>query len=278
MKGPPAPRRIGLALGGGGAKGLAHIVALEAFDAAGIRPAAISGASIGAIIGAAYASGYSARAIRAHALQRFRDRTDVMARVFRARVGKFADLFSGGLGNPALVDAEMLLDEFWPPSMPQTFGDLGIPFCVVATDFYASRETVIGAGALKPAVAASMAIPSLVKPVLIDGRAHIDGGATNPLPFDRLPAACDLVIAVDVVGGPEAAEEGKVPGTLEAAIGASQILQNAVSRTKLAFAGPEVRVIRPNVTGFTALDFFSAKKLLAVAEPIRAEIGRLLAE
>jgi NTE family protein len=277
MSRPDSRPRIGLALGGGGAKGLAHILALEAFDDAGIRPHAITGTSIGAIIGAAYASGYSARAIRAHVQQRFRDRTDAMARVFRARVGKLTDLFSGGLGNPALVDAERLLDEFWPASMPATFADLGIPFRVVATDFYASRETVIGSGPLRTAVAASMAIPSLVRPVLVEGRAHIDGGATNPLPFDRLPTECDLVIAVDVVGGPEATREGQLPGTLEAAIGASQILQTAISQAKLAFAGPEVRVIRPKVTGYTALDFFSARKILQVAEPIRAEVRALLA-
>ncbi|MGL5139541.1 MAG: patatin-like phospholipase family protein, partial [Beijerinckiaceae bacterium] len=72
----PAPLRIGLALGGGGAKGLAHIVALEAFDQAGIRPVCISGTSIGAIVGAAYAAGYSARAIREHTLRAFRDRAE----------------------------------------------------------------------------------------------------------------------------------------------------------------------------------------------------------
>ena len=98
-----APLRIGLALGGGGAKGLAHVVALEAFDQAGIRPVAITGTSIGAIIGAAYAAGYSAKAIREHVLKVFRDRADVMAKVFRARSGTFSDIFSGAFGSVRCV-------------------------------------------------------------------------------------------------------------------------------------------------------------------------------
>jgi len=276
MTSGPAPMRIGLALGGGGAKGIAHIVALEAFDEAGVRPAAIAGTSIGAIIGAAYAAGYSARALREHALKRFRDRADVMAKVFRARTGSLSTLFSGGLGSVVQVDGEALLDAFWPPAMPERFADLRLPFAAVATDFHARAETVFAEGRIKPAVAASMAIPGLVKPVLIDRRLQVDGALVNPLPFDRMPAPCDMVIAVNVVGGRVSEDAGATPSALDATLGASLIMQSAIVEAKLALASTRVHVARPAIGGFYALDFFAARQILEASEPIRDEIAALL--
>ena len=276
MKQEVAPLRIGLALGAGGAKGLAHVVALEACDQAGIRPAAIAGCSIGAIVGAAYAAGYSGRAIRDHALKRFRDRADVMAKVFRARTGSLATIFSGGLGSIVQVDGETLLQAFWPPSMPERFADLRLPFAAVATDFHGRTERVFTEGALRPAVAASMAIPGLVKPVLIDGRPHVDGAVVNPLPFDRLPAPCDLIVAVNVVGGRVAEDPGAMPSMLDATFGSSLIMQDAIVEARLKLASTRVHVVRPDIGAFYALDFFGTKKILEAAEPIRAEIAGLI--
>src|SRR5579871_2636661 len=91
---PPHSPAIGLALGGGGARGLAHIVLLEAFDELGIRPSIIAGTSMGAIVGAAYAAGLTGREIRAHSILKLRKRSETMARLLRARVGRFAEMFS----------------------------------------------------------------------------------------------------------------------------------------------------------------------------------------
>lgn len=277
MKRDIAQLRIGLALGGGGAKGLAHIVALEAFDQANIRPVAITGTSIGAIIGAAYAAGYSAKAIRDHALKLFRDRPEVMARLFRARVGSFSDIFSGAFGSAVQMDGESLLREFWPPSMPERFCDLRMPFVAVSTDFYAHIERPISEGLIRPAVAASLAIPGLVRPVVINQRLHLDGAAANPLPFDRMPVPCDMIIAVDVVGGPDGEDATVQPSVLEATLGASQIMQMTITDAKLANATTKVHLIRPKVAGFSALDFFALRKILLAAEPIRDEIKALIA-
>ncbi len=277
MSGTITERRIGLALGGGGAKGLAHIVALEAFDQAGIRPVAITGTSIGAIIGGAYAAGYSAKAIREHALKMFRDRTDVMAKIFRARTGSFSDIFSGAFGSIVQVDGEAILRDFWPPSMPERFSDLRMPFVAVSTDFYGREVAAISEGLVRPAVAASLAIPGLVKPVSIKGRLHIDGAAANPLPFDLMPVACDLIIAIDVVGGPESDDASAQPSVLEATLGASQIMQMAITEAKLANASAKVHLLQPKVAGFSALDFFAVKRILVAAEPMRAEIKALIA-
>jgi NTE family protein len=267
-----AERRIGLALGGGGAKGIAHVVALEAFDQAGVRPAAIAGTSIGAIIGCAYAAGYSAKAIRNHVISLFRDRPDVMTRLFRARAGSFTSIFSGALGAAVQMDGEALLREFWPPSMPDRFSDLRLPFTAVATDFYGRSMAAFTEGPLRPAVAASLAVPGLVRPVEIGKRLHIDGVIANPLPFDLLPLDCDLIIAVDVVGGPDAADHAEQPSALEATLGAFQIMQARIVEAKLERAASKIHVVRPNVARYAALDFFSARRILQAAEPIRAEI------
>jgi predicted acylesterase/phospholipase RssA len=130
-----------------------------------------------------------------------RDRTAVFTRLLHARVGRLSQIFARGHVNPVLIDGEKFLDLFWPQSVPERFEDLAVPLLVVATDYYARSEVVIGSGALVSAVAGSMAIPGLVRPVVLGGRVLIDGGATNPLPFDHLLPRADLVIAVDVVGG-----------------------------------------------------------------------------
>lgn len=106
---------VAIALGGGGARGIAHVLALEALDEMGIRPVAIAGISMRAVVGAAYAAGIEGRAIRTHILRVLRNRSDVMSKLLRARVGRFADLVPRGRGNPVLLDPEICLHLFWPP-------------------------------------------------------------------------------------------------------------------------------------------------------------------
>ena len=271
---PKTGRPIALALGGGGARGLAHIVALEALDELGLRPSRIIGTSMGAIIGAAYAAGVSGTALRSHAQAVLKDRTKVLARLLQARVGKMSDLFGRGVGNPVLVDGEKVLDLFWPEAVPDLFADLAIPFSAVATDYHARSEAVFDRGPLVTGVAASMAIPGLVRPVLANGRVYVDGGAVNPLPFDLLPDEA-LVIAVDVTGGP-ASDDGETPEPFEALLGAAQIMQGAIVEQKLRARRPAV-LVRPRVGGFHALDFFRGKAILQAAEPIREELKRAIA-
>ena len=141
---------VAIALGGGGARGIAHVVALEALDEMGIRPVAIAGTSMGAVIGAAYAAGLEARAIRAHVLTVLRNRSDVMGKLLRARVGRFADLVLRGRGNPVLLDPEIFLELFWPAEMPEMFEDLATKIFVVATNYSDRNEIVFRSGPLGP--------------------------------------------------------------------------------------------------------------------------------
>ncbi|MGO8800874.1 MAG: patatin-like phospholipase family protein [Roseiarcus sp.] len=265
---------LAVALGGGGARGIAHIVILEVLDELGVRPVALSGTSIGAIIGAAYAAGIEAKHLRAHTLGVMRNRSEVMAKLLRARVGRFTDLVLRGLANPMLLDAEIFLDLFWPESVPDRFEDLAIPLQVVTTDFRNRCEAIFSSGSLAPAVAGSMAIPGLIKPVETDGRVLIDGGAVNPLPYDLLLEVADVVIAVDVTFG--GSRERRNPAPFNAMFGAAQIMQGAITAQKLKLRAPDI-LVRPTVEQFRVLDFFRAAQILRAAEPGKEDLKRRIA-
>ncbi len=264
---------IALALGAGGARGLAHIAVLEVFDELGIKPAAIAGTSIGALVGAAYAAGMSGRAIRGHALDLMRDRATLMAALISARTGRLSELLSG-FGSPFLVDAEKFLARVWPDGLPDSFAALKIPFTAVATDYYGRVEAAFTEGPLLPAVAASIAIPSLMRPVRHDGRVLVDGGAVNPLPFDHLIGRADLIVAVDVTGGPSP-HATRAPTPVEVMFGTLQIMQGAIVAAKLEIYRPEI-VVRPAVDRFRILDFFEGGAILAAAAPVKDELKREL--
>ena len=266
---------IAIALGGGGARGIAHVLALEALDEMGIRPAAIAGASMGAVVGAAYAAGLEARAIRAHVMRVLRNRSDVIGKLLRARVGRFADLVLRGRGNPVLLDPEIFLELFWPSRMPETFEGLEVRTIVVATNYFERNEIVFTSGPLRPAVAGSMAIPGLFRPVEHEGRVLIDGGAVNPLPYDLLIGHADIVVGIDVTFG-RRPRMRRVPLPLESMFGAAQIMQGAITAQKIKRQAPDV-LIRPTVEQYGLLDFFRAGQILRAAESSKDELKLALA-
>ena len=146
-------KSVALALGGGGARGLAHIVVAEALDEMGVKPVAIAGTSIGAIIGAGYAAGMSGREMRRYAIHVAHNRTDVMRRMMRARAGRLRNLFGGGLGDATRLDAERLCEQFLPESLPEEFSGLAIPLTVIASDLFRRREVIFSRGPLRVALA-----------------------------------------------------------------------------------------------------------------------------
>ena len=265
---------IALVLGAGGARGLSHIAVLEAFDELGLKPARISGCSIGAIIGAAYAAGLSGRELREHVLATFRDRARVIAHLLDCRVGKLADLVRG-LGNPVLIDGERLLDLFWPEAVPDRFEELATPFTAIATDYHRHAVVTLHDGPLTPAVAASLAIPGLVRPVALGGRVLIDGGAIDPLPYRDLLAPNRIVVAVDVSAPMTEPGDARIPGAMEALVGASQILTRTLVQRLIEQEPPDI-LIRAGADGVSGLDFFKAKAILAAAKPIKDEVKRAL--
>lgn len=273
--------RVGLALGGGAAKGLAHIPILEAFDELGLKPSVIAGTSIGAIIGANYASGMSGREMRDYALKLFASRTELMRRIAGRWPGALGTLWNPF--TPALFNGQTLIEILMPETLPLGFDRLKIPFITVATDFYAQEEVLFEHGDLLPAIAASSALPALMTPVEHEGRVLIDGGFVNPTPFDILRDRADLTVAIDVTGSTRTRTPGKLPNSMDVAIGGAQITLASIVKQKLQLGGPDV-LIRPAVNQFATLDFLRAAEIFEASEPSKDElkhkldaaIGRLL--
>lgn len=264
--------RIGLALGGGGARGIYHIAVLEAFDALGIKPYAISGASIGAIMGAAYASGLSGKRIREITLETFTNRDRLLSRLWKLRPKTFASVFNGA---GMQLSPQQVLDVFIAEYLPETFEQLEIPLCVLATDFYACSEVDISSGKLVSAVAASIAIPAVFRPVEHEDRVLIDGGVINPVPFDRLPDDCDINIGVDVTGAPNQRGMGELPNSMDAIFGTFQIMMQGITNGKLKRNEPDL-LIKPDLNDIRLLDFLRTREILERGDQQHNEIKQQL--
>ena len=227
---------IGLALGGGGARGLAHIAMIEAFDELGVKPHIIAGTSIGAIYGAAFASGISGRELREHTREILSQRFGLLRNLLAATGQPFQRIMSVLGARSAILDPSGLLDLILPKYVKNDFADCEIPLKIVASDFYDQEPRVFTEGPLRPAVAASMALPVLFQPVVTGGRVLIDGGLTNPLPFDLLMGEADIVVAIDVSGAPVPDPRRATPTVFEALF-ASAFLFEIIDRQGEAESG-----------------------------------------
>jgi NTE family protein len=263
-------KSFALALGGGGARGIAHIPVIEALDELGVKPLAIAGTSVGALVGAAYAAGLTGKEIRRYVIALAHDRTDTWRKLISARAGTLANLFSHGFASATLIDAERFCEQFLPERVPAEFSGLEIPLTVIASDLYRRRQVILHAGPLRPALAASIALPTIVRPVVIDDQVLIDGGATNPLPFDTLRGRADVVVAVDISGDPSE-ERRDVPNPWECLLSTVLVMGNAITSEKLKHVAPDL-MVRPRVGIFRTLDLFQASAILRAAEPTKAEI------
>jgi len=272
MNTAPRPNHptIGLALGGGGARGIAHIVALEAFDELGVKPDILAGTSIGALIGGGYASGMTGKEIREHTVGIFSNLGALIARLWNIRP-------KNRFGRSTLFpqfDPEDVLGADLPDRVAGNVEDQPIPLHLVTTDYFGWQEKVLATGPLRKGIAASMALPMLFRPVEYGNDILIDGGASNPLPFDHV-SDTDIVVAIDVMGGPEPHEVHKVPRPTAAMFGAMQILTQVVIAEKLANRSPDI-LIRPAINQFKILDFLKSEAILEASEPQKDELKRQL--
>ena len=270
----PKRKTLALALGGGGARGLAHIAVIEALDEISVRPVAIAGTSVGAAIGAGYAAGMSGKALRRVAIDVAHARAETLARLLGARAA--GPLLAAVFSNPMLLDAHKLAAAFLPPAIPDDFAALDIPLTVVATDLYERCAVPFSAGPLRTALAASMAVPGLVRPVELDGKVLVDGGAVEPLPFRYLEGRADVVLAVDVTGGTRARAR-EIPDPWENLFTTLQIMSRAIVNEQLKHGAPDI-LIRPNIGAFRVLDFFRASAILRAADAVKAEVKEQVAK
>jgi NTE family protein len=182
---PPRPsRRIGLALGSGSARGLAHIGVLRAIADAGIHVDLVAGTSMGALVGASYAAG----------------KLDSLAATFtRFDWKRIAALLDPVFPRSGLIDGQKIAGFVREHAAGDRIEDLKMPFRTVATDIASGTEVAISTGDLIEAVRASIAVPGLLTPVRSNGRVLVDGGLVNPVPVSvAREMGADFVIAVDL--------------------------------------------------------------------------------
>ncbi|MBL1406521.1 MAG: patatin-like phospholipase family protein [Rhizobiales bacterium] len=255
---------IGIALGAGGARGLVHIHILQALDELGITPVCMSGTSIGAILSAGYASGLTAQEIEDYTRKRFADRWKLLADLWKLRPDSVKTFMSDGGPRFGEINIERVLDIFLPPNVCDNFADLKIPLHIVATDYYAHCDKIFTQGPLRSAIAASAAIPAVFLPVKIDGTVLIDGGMTNPTPFDLLNGKADIIVAIDVAGGPNVDNgqgSSKRPNKIDVMYASPQLMQLTIANEKAKTNQLDL-LVRPEMGKVRALDFIKTKQIL----------------
>lgn len=187
MSGPQRQPRLGIALGGGAARGWAHIGVLKALGDMGLRPEVVAGTSVGAVVGAAYASGH---------LEDFERWVRKLTR--RGVLGLLDVALVGGGG---LIEGKRLAGLFREHFGELDFDQLERPFAAVATELHTGREVWLREGSVVEALRASVALPGLFTPAKLDGRWLLDGGLVNPVPVTLCHAlGADVVIAVNLDG------------------------------------------------------------------------------
>jgi len=183
---PPRRLRLGLALSGGGARGLAHIGVLKVLEREGIAVDCLAGTSMGGVIAAAYAAGMSPGELEKEALA-------------ATRLRHLVSLADPGLPEGGLLRGERLRAYFERHLGQWTFSDLRLPLTLVAVDLNTGQEVLLRQGSVAQALRATVAIPGLLAPVELDGQRLVDGGVLNNLPVDAVrQMGAEAIVAVDV--------------------------------------------------------------------------------
>lgn len=250
----PVPPRVGLALGGGAARGFAHIGVLLALDEAGIHPDLVVGTSAGSLVAALYASGR---------------RGAVLADLARHMdEGALTDWAFPGRG---LIRGEALARFVREHTGNRTIEQMPLPLGIVATDLDTGEPILFRSGDTGTAVRASSAVPAVFQPVRIGGREYVDGGLVSPVPvrFARQMGAT-LVVAVDISQSPEGAATGD---PFKMLLQTFAIMGRSINRWELRDADV---VLRPLLAGIGASDFRSRERAVAAGRAAaQAQLGPL---
>ena len=236
------PLKLGLALGGGAARGFAHVGVIAVLEEAGLRPQIVTGTSAGSLVAAIYASGKTSAQLQQTALSMEEVAiTDWMLPIFGKGVfrgdalGRYVNQLVGG----RLIE------------------NMAIPLGIVATDLNSGQAVLFRRGDTGTAVRASSAVPAVCVPVKINGREYVDGGLVSPVPvhFARQMGA-DVVLAVDISNPPES---NPADGTLQILLQTFSIMGKSINQYELKDADV---VVRPSQTGLKSADFSARKQAI----------------
>ena len=263
---------IGLALGSGGAGGLAHIEILRVFDELEIRPARITGTSVGAVLGALYAAGLSAQEIE----DIFRDfagsELDALSGLADSGIS-LRQMLTDGLNGNGLIDPAAFIEFLAGHVDARTFEALEIPLAVVATDFWSGETVVMDEGDLFKAVHASMAVPGLFEPVEQGDMLLVDGGTSNPLPFALLSGAVERVVAIDVSGTRDPAVE--TVGMMDLMFKTFELMQQSLIHEMRLRDEPDL-YIKVDTSGIRLLEMNKLDTILEQARPAAGQLREKL--
>lgn len=285
--------KVGLVLSGGGAKGLAHIGALKVIEESGVRIDYIGGTSMGAIIGALYASGYSAKQLDSIFSQTdfstlIQDNIPRSAKTFyeKQEAEKYAlvlpfDKFRVGFPSSLSKGQNVynLLSKLTSHVSTITdFSELPIPFFCVATNIETGKEVILDHGYLPRAVTASGALPSLFSPVIINDMLLIDGGVVNNYPVNEVRAkGMDIIIGIDVQ------DSLKTRDNLKSAFDVLVQINNYRTIRDMTEKRKETDIyIHPNIEDFSVVSFDEGKNIVAsgvdAADSFREELAKLASQ
>lgn len=259
----PRPVRIGLALGGGAARGFAHIGAIKILEANGILPDMIIGTSAGSVIGALYAAGYNGYQLHKLALQ-----------MDENEIADWAVPFLGQYGG--VIKGEALQNYVNRMVHNRLLEQLAKPLGIVATELQTGRPIVFRRGNTGMAVRASSSVPGVFQPVRIGGKDYVDGGLVAPVPvrFAREMGA-DFVIAVDISSQPA---EQQVSGTVGVILQTTAIMGQSIKQRELHEADVLIQPVMPDVksTDFNARHaaiLAGERAVLAVLPTLKAKLA-----
>lgn len=239
------PPRLGLALGGGAARGFAHVGVIQVLEEAGIRPDVVTGTSAGSLVAALYASGRNAAQ-----LQRIADTMDEAT---------FTDWTMPFFSNRGMLRGEALARYVQQQVGGRRLEELAIPLGIMATDLQNGSGVLFERGDIATAVRASSAVPGVFQPVRIAGREYVDGGLVAPVPARQArQMGAELVIAVDISQAPESNAASDVVQIL---LQTFSIMGKTINSLELK--GPDLVVIRPALTGISGTDFAARNRAIA---------------
>lgn len=239
---------IGLALGGGAARGFAHIGVIKALEANGIKPDLVVGTSAGSVIAALYASGYRGTELNRIALT-----------LDEAAITDWALPFSGKFGG--MIKGDALQSMVNRLVKNQSIESTRIPLGIVATDLKTGQGVLFQRGDMGQAVRASCSIPSIFQPTIINGREYVDGGLVSPVPVRyALQMGADFVIAVNISTEPSSQDSS---GTVGIILQTISIMGQRIDQFELERAQV---VIRPELKGMRGTDFKSRSNAILAGE------------